>query len=71
MDEVVAVEMASEAAEQEGYDVRQYNVRINRTSDGWAIHYLRKNEAKPSPGDFFAIYVDEESESVRRIVHGK
>lgn len=71
MDEVVAVEMASEVAEREGYDIRQYNVRIKRTSDGWEIHFLRKSEAKPSPGDFFTIYVDEQSESVQRIVHGK
>lgn len=71
MDQAIAVEMASGAAEQEGYDVRQYNVRIKRTLNGWEVHYSRKNEAKPSPGDFFAIYVDEKSESVRRIVYGK
>ncbi len=71
MDEVVAVEMASEFAGREGYDIRQYNVQVKRTSTVWEIRFLRKNEAKPSPGDYFTIYVDERSKSVERIVHGK
>lgn len=71
MDEVVAIEMASEVAEREGYDIQQYNVRIKRTSDGWEIHFSRKGGYKPSPGDFVTVYVDEQSESVERIVHGK
>ncbi len=70
MDTASAVTMAAEVAEREGYDVRQYDFRIKRTSTGWEIDYMRKRDAKPGPGDFFSIHVDERTESVR-IGYGK
>lgn len=71
MDEVVATEMASKVVEREGYEIQQYNVLIKRTSDVWEIHFARKDKYKPSPGDFVTVYIDEQSESVERVVRGK
>ena len=71
MNETEAVELASDFARREGYDPSRYDVEAERQDVRWEIHFRRKSEDKPRPGDFFTVYVDDESGSVQGIVHGK
>ncbi len=66
-----AVELASSFARQEGYDTGRYRVEAERTGGRWEVHFRRKSEDKPRPGDFFTVHVDDESGSVQRMIHGK
>ncbi|RYF30049.1 MAG: hypothetical protein EOO23_06035 [Comamonadaceae bacterium] len=71
MNKTEAAKLASDFALQQGYDVHQYSLRVTKRIGEWEVYFQRKSAAKPQPGDFFSIYVDERSKTVNRIVHGK
>ncbi len=71
MTEEEAVGVASTFARQKGYDTSQYNIRATKRAAQWDIYFQRKSEHKPRPGDFFTVYVDDQSRAVQRIVQGK
>ncbi|HEX6709752.1 MAG TPA: hypothetical protein VF068_05415 [Rubrobacter sp.] len=71
MSETEAVEVAADYARREGYDTGRYDVEAEKQDVRWEIHFQRKGEDKPRPGDFFTVHVDDVSGSVQRIVHGK
>lgn len=71
MSETEAIERAANSARREGYDTSRYDVEAEKKDARWEIHFRRKSEDKPRPGDFFTVHVDDESGSVRRILHGK
>jgi hypothetical protein len=71
MNEAEAVEVASDFAREEGYDIDRYNVEVEKAEGRWEVHFRRKSQDKPRPGDFFTVHVDEESGSVTRAIHGK
>mgnify|MGYP001088363460 CR=1 FL=1 len=67
-----ATELASNFARQKGYDIIQYNIKTAKRGGQWRIFFHRKSGMhRPRPGDFFTVYVDDRSESIRRIVYGK
>ena len=56
-------------AQKEGYDINQYKTRTTKKGAEWRIDFLPKGK-KPRPGDFFSVYVNDQSKSVR-LVPGK
>ena len=71
MSEAEAVELATDYARREGYDTGRYDVDAEKKDVRWEIHFRRKSEDKPRPGDFFTVHVEDESGAVQRIVPGK
>jgi hypothetical protein len=65
------VELAYRFATQKGYDRAGYKVRASKKNDEWQIFFRRSAFSKARPGDFFTVYVDDKSRSVRRLVEGK
>ncbi len=70
MKETEAVELASNFAQQQGYNVSQYNIRPAKKDTQWEIYFQSKIN-KPRPGDFFTVYIDDKSRAVQRIIYGK
>lgn len=66
-----AVEVASAFAKQKNQDVSQYTSKATKKGALWQVYFQRKSEYKPRPGDFFTVYVDDQSGSAKRIVYGK
>jgi hypothetical protein len=72
MSETEAVEIASKFAEQQGYATEHYSVKAAQQGAEWQISFQRTRAMqKPSPGDFFTVYVDDCTGTVARIVYGK
>lgn len=72
MNETDAAKLAADYAREQGYDPAQYDVRAASKEGEWEIYFERKSaRVRPGPGDFFTVYVDDRSQSVERIVHGK
>ncbi|WP_166298048.1 hypothetical protein [Bradyrhizobium sp. 2S1] len=70
MNEEEAVRLATLYARQQGYDPGQYEIRADRRDGEWLI-FFRSGLARPGPGDFFTVYVDDKSRSAQRLVPGK
>jgi hypothetical protein len=65
------IQVASRFAGQQGYDSTQYHVRATKKDHQWEVYFQRRIEHKPSPGDFFTVYINDRSKSVQRMVVGK
>lgn len=72
MNEREAIELASEFARARGRDTGRYAAEAGRGRGGWRVDFRPRGEdAKPSPGDFFTVYVDDKSGKVRGMDDGK
>lgn len=71
MDRNDVVRLAAAFAEREGCDVARYRAHAELSGDAWMVRFRPVDEAKPRPGDFFVVHVDDRTGSVLRIVHGK
>lgn len=72
MSEKEVVEIASKSAQQQGYPIEHYTIRAAQHGLEWHILFQRKSDVqKPSPGDFFTVYIDDTTGDVLRIVDGK
>jgi hypothetical protein len=71
MEKSEAVELASDFARREGYDIGRYNIEAAKKDVRWEIYFQRKSADKPRPGDFFTVYVDDGSSTVQRLIPGK
>jgi acetolactate synthase regulatory subunit len=70
MNDTEAVESASRYARQKGYDIKQYSARAIKKHGKWEVEF-QSTSSRPRPGDFFTVYVDDESGMAERIVYGK
>lgn len=60
MNDKEAIELASSYAEQQGYNVTQYDVSVKKDKNEWLVHFQGKNEGKKHPpGNFFTVYIDD------------
>jgi len=72
MTKTEATALASDFAEQKGYDIHQYTLKAKKTKREWQIYFQRSSETeKPNPGDFFTVCIDDTARSVQRIFYGK
>jgi hypothetical protein len=67
-DEVIR--LATNYARHKGYAVEQYNLSVTYNQHEWQIFFQSK-AAKPDPGDFCTVYVDDQSGTVTNFVRGK
>ncbi len=63
-----AIKTAREYAIRNGYDVDQYEATAKFRDGEWHIFFRGKELL---PGNFFSVFVDDESESVRELAPGK
>jgi hypothetical protein len=68
MNEKEVIELASDFAEQKGYDISQYNLTAKREKREWIVRFQGK---ELRPGNFFTIYVDDKTKSVKQLFPGK
>jgi hypothetical protein len=52
-----AIQLASEFARRQGYDITNYEATANRIREGWHVFFRPKKETKPAPGDFFSVRI--------------
>jgi hypothetical protein len=72
MNEREAIELATEFARGRGRDTERYEAEAERGRGGWSVDFRpRGKDAKPRPGDFFTVYVDDKSGKVRGMDDGK
>jgi hypothetical protein len=71
MTEREAIEIASEFARGRGRDTERYEAEAERGRGEWRIDFRPRGDVKPSPGDFFTVYVDNRSGKVRGMDEGK
>jgi len=72
MTEREAIERAAEFARDGGRDAGRYEAEAVRERGVWRVEFRPRGEdAKPSPGDFFTVYVDDKSGRVRGMEDGK
>lgn len=71
MTKMSAIQLAKDFSERQGFDNSQFDTSATKTDVFWAVFFRRKDEMKPAPGDFFTVYVNSQTQSVERIVHGK
>jgi hypothetical protein len=71
MDRNEAVRLATAFAEGQGQDVARYGTDAAKTDDEWTVRFRPMDEARPRPGDFFTVHVDDRTGSIVRMVHGK
>jgi uncharacterized iron-regulated membrane protein len=72
MNEREAIELAAEFARARGRDAGLYAAEAERERGVWRVDFRPGGEdAKPSPGDFFTVYVDDKSGKVRGMEDGK
>lgn len=69
MKKIEAIKLASQYAQQRGYDILRYDILAKRDGDEWIIHFNTK-EQKPRPGDFFTIGIDS-NKSIKYFFPGK
>jgi hypothetical protein len=65
-----AIELARNFAQGKGYDMSKYETHARKKGPVWKVDFYSK-EAKPRPGSYFSVYVDEKTKSVVRLVPGK
>jgi hypothetical protein len=65
-----ALDLACSFARSQGRDPSRYKTRIIAEGKQWRVEFSSLQD-KPRPGDFFTIYLDDESKSVVRLVPGK
>jgi hypothetical protein len=68
MKEKEAIEIASNYAKQQGYDISQYDITAKHEKGEWVVHFKGK---KPVPGNFFTVYIDDKSKVVKQLFRGK
>jgi hypothetical protein len=66
-----AVRLASAFAARQGQDVARYGAYAVKTDEEWTVRFQPLDEARPRPGDFFTVHVDDRTGSIVRIVQGK
>lgn len=72
MEKREVVELASNFAQQRGYDISQYEITAEKIDDEWEVYFQRKSEVyKPRPGDFFTVCIDDKSKSIQQLFEGK
>lgn len=64
------IRLASQYARRHGYSVQAYEVTLKRNGREWQISF-RSKAAKPDPGDFFTVYMDDRSGQVTNFAPGK
>ena len=62
--------MTSSFAEGKGYDLSKYETLATKEGPVWKVEFYAKGN-KPGPGDFFSVYLDENTKSNLRLVPGK
>jgi hypothetical protein len=62
------IKIAREYSLRHGYDPEQYEATAERAKDEWHV-FFRGKELRP--GNFFSVFVDDGSKSVRELVPGK
>lgn len=62
------IKIAREYSVRHGYDAEQYEATAERSNDEWHV-FFRGKELRP--GNFFSVFVDDRSQSVRELVPGK
>jgi hypothetical protein len=62
-------DVAGKCAQKEGYDITHYKAQSTKKGAEWRIDFLPKGK-KPRPGDFFSVYINDQSKSAR-LVRGK
>jgi hypothetical protein len=65
------VEIAREFARQRGYTVDDYAAKAVKVGAEWEVVFRPSAGRKPSPGDFFTVYVDANTLAATRLVPGK
>lgn len=66
MNEQEAIELASRFARGRGRDVECYEASAERDGGEWRVDFRPGDRnAKPSPGDFFTVYVEDASGDAR------
>jgi hypothetical protein len=68
MTEEEAIEKARDYARRRGYDPAQYEATAENTGGEWHV-FFRGKELRP--GNFFSVFVNDESERVRELAPGK
>ena len=63
-----AINLARDFASQQGYDVERYEPTANHSDGEWHVFFLGQDLR---PGNFFSVYVDEASATVRELIPGK
>ena len=67
-----AIELASKFAEKQGYDVGGYDASAKKSAARWQVDFRRKSGInKSAPGDFFTVFIDDESKTVEKLIPGK
>ncbi len=65
-----AVKAARDFAANQGRDPERCKILITRQGPQWRVDFFSTAE-KPSPGDFFSVYLDDLSGENARLVPGK
>jgi hypothetical protein len=68
--EAEALKAARDFARNKGRNVSAYETKITRQGVQWQVEFFSV-QPKPAPGDFFTVYLDDQSGSVIRLVDGK
>jgi hypothetical protein len=63
-----AIKIAREYATRNGYDVDQYDTTGKLRDGEWHVFFKGKELL---PGNFFSVFVDDESERVKELAPGK
>ena len=63
-----AIKIAREYASQHGYDVERYEPEASRSDDEWHVLFRGKELL---PGNFFSVYVNDATGTVRDLFPGK
>lgn len=70
MQQQEAIELARSFARSQGRNSDRYNTAAVLEGKQWRVEFLSRQE-KPRPGDFFTVYIDDQSRRVERLVPGK
>lgn len=70
MSEKEAIRLASECARRRRRDTGRYEAAAELDGGEWRVDF-RPREAKPDPGDFFTVYVDDATGAARGPFEGK
>lgn len=63
-----AIKTARDYASQQGYDVERYEPEARYGDDEWHVLFRGKDLL---PGNFFSVYVNDASGTVRELIPGK
>jgi hypothetical protein len=68
MTEEAAIETAREYAAQRHYDPDEYEASAECNAGQWHVFFRGKEQR---PGNFFSVFIDDESQTVTELVPGK